>query len=128
MLIELLGVQVPRLEGVTVGVQCGKVVVDERNADGADLRWEVEVGLHNGHDLRGPFVHGRPGARFLYLSWHRVEQGRFRRAKLMLDTIPPDLLSDAGVTGRLALTMPDGGPLCASVRPPMLTWSARASD
>lgn len=127
MLIELLGVKVPRLVGVTVGVQRGTVVVDEHTADGADLRWEVDVALHNGHDLRGPFVHGRPGARFLYLSWQRGGEGRFRRAKLMLDTIPPELLCDVGVTGRLALTMPDGSPLCASVRPPALAWSARAS-
>jgi len=37
-------------------------------------------------DFRGPFVHGKRGARFLYLSWgERFPDGRlqmFRRAKL----------------------------------------------
>ena len=52
----------------------------------------------------------------------------FRRAKLWLDAIPPDVLDEADrkgtVVGRLALTDDMGGPLCASVRPPIIKWSA----
>ncbi len=52
----------------------------------------------------------------------------FRRAKLQLDAVPPEVL-DAAVTqgplvGRLALTDPHGHPTCASVRPPAIGWSA----
>jgi hypothetical protein len=52
----------------------------------------------------------------------------FRRAKLWLETIGDERLQQAIATGaivegRLALTDAKGGPLCASVRPPTITWS-----
>jgi hypothetical protein len=50
----------------------------------------------------------------------------FRRAKLKLATAPQDVLAAALLTGvlhaRLALTMPDGTPVCATPR--SLSWSA----
>jgi hypothetical protein len=49
----------------------------------------------------------------------------FRRAKLMLDGLTPDLLARAvqgGLTASVGLAMPDGSPLCAAVRPPHITW------
>ena len=127
MLIELVGHDCPVLPGVKVGVQRGAEVVDEHPADGSDVRWLLEVRLVEGPDLRGPYVHGRPGARFLYLSWVRPPDGMFRRAKLMLEAIPDDLLAPEGpgVQGRVGLTMADGSPLCATVRPPQITWSTR---
>jgi hypothetical protein len=82
-------------------------------------------------DFRGPYAQGRPGERFLYLTWGRVSPGRdfamFRRAKLWLDTIDRDLLaraleSGAPVQGHLRLTDRAGGPLCSSVRPPAIEW------
>jgi hypothetical protein len=84
----------------------------------------------DGPDLRGPFVHGRPGSRFLYLSWQH-ESAMFRRAKLMLDAVAPALLTDngeAGLRARFRLAMPDGSPLCAAVRPPEIVWSAAPVD
>jgi hypothetical protein len=52
----------------------------------------------------------------------------FRRAKVFLDAIPPDVLKssiDAGVlVGRLGLTDRLGHPLCAAVRPPLIEWPA----
>ena len=56
----------------------------------------------------------------------------FRRAKLWLNAIPTDVIDSAlesGVlVGRLGLTDGKGNPLCASVRPPLIEWSAgRAS-
>lgn len=127
MRIELLGHDCPVLPGVAVGVQRGADVVDEHPADGTDARWLLEVRLVEGPDLRGPYVQGRPGARFLYLSWRHATGGMFRRAKLMLDAVPDDLLAPegAGLLGRVGLTMPDGSPLCAAVRPPQIDWSAR---
>ncbi len=54
----------------------------------------------------------------------------FRRAKLWLNAAPPQVL-DAAVAGgllvgRLGLTDPKGDPVCASVRPPLIEWSAQA--
>ncbi len=126
--VELVGVDGPVLIGVMVGMQRGADVVDEHPADGREVRWQIEARLVAGPDLRGPYVHGRPGARFLYLTWSRAPEGMFRRAKVMLDGIPADVLVAAGestLQGRVTLAMPDGSPVCAAVRPPMVTWTAR---
>jgi Family of unknown function (DUF5990) len=52
----------------------------------------------------------------------------FRRAKLMLDGVPSDVLRDAvergTLVGRLRLTDEKGHPRCAAVRPPLIEWSA----
>jgi uncharacterized protein DUF5990 len=118
---------------VAVGVQRGREVVDLHPADADEIVWGFDVtdvrGRDGAPDVRGPFVHGRPGARFLYLSWGGVapdgHRAMFRRAKLMLD---PALLAEAvGTTlvGELGMTMADGSPLCAAVRPPVIDWTIR---
>ena len=122
-----------RLGNVHVGVQRKAEVVDRVPADAESATWEFEVtgrevdGLL---DVGGPWVHGRPGARFLYLSWGVVSGDSFdmfRRAKLMFGDIPTEVLRSAydggGVlVGRLGLTDAQGGPRCARVRPPDITW------
>jgi hypothetical protein len=83
-------------------------------------------------DLRGPQIQGSPGKRFIYLSWGVVDSAggfrMFRRAKLWLDAVPQDVMAAAvergELAGRLRLT-DDGWPVCASIRPPRITWSAR---
>ena len=74
-----------------------------------------------------PVRRGSAGRAFVYLSWSR-EGAMFRRAKLMLDGVPTDVLRAAERSGslvaRLGLTDANGGPLCAAVRPPVVTWSA----
>jgi hypothetical protein len=54
----------------------------------------------------------------------------FRRAKLRLDAVPPELLRDAQRQGflvaRVTLTDPKGNPVCASLGPPFIEWSAAA--
>ncbi|MGS2620157.1 DUF5990 family protein [Micromonospora sp. LZ34] len=52
----------------------------------------------------------------------------FRRAKLLFDDVPGELLRTAhdgagALVGRLGLTDAKGGPLCARVRPPSITWT-----
>ncbi|MBB5630027.1 DUF5990 family protein [Sphaerisporangium krabiense] len=82
-------------------------------------------------DIRGPYVHGRPGARFVYLSWGTVDDAgaftMFQRAKLMFDAVPPAVaraaLASGSLHARLCLTDAKGLPLCAAVRPPLVTWS-----
>jgi hypothetical protein len=126
MQIVLTGVDCPLLPGVTVGVQRGKDVVQEFPADGSPVTWRLDA-QRTGTDVRGPYVHGRPGGRFLYLSWQRQGSGMFRRAKLMLDVLTPDVLARAeegALTARVGLAMPDGSPLCAAVRPPVIEWSS----
>jgi hypothetical protein len=122
VLLEIIGTDCPSLPGVTVGVQRGGEVVDEQPADGTDKRWAVELTAVQGRDVRGPYVHGRPGDRFVYLSWWRDGEGMFRRAKLMLDSLPS--YEDQVLTVRLA--MRDGSPLCAAVRPPVLVWQTNS--
>ncbi len=104
-------------------------------ADAAAVTWELDATVVRpppGADLRGPQVQGPPGARFVYLTWGVVpEPGTFvmfRRAKLRLDAVPEPVMARAvagGVlVGRLGLTDDKGWPLCASVRPPRIEWSA----
>jgi hypothetical protein len=86
----------------------------------------------SGVDLTGPYIQGRPGSRFIYLSWGTLDQAHaftmFRRAKLQLDAVPPAILVNAMernlLVGRLGLTDTNGSPLCAAVRPPVIDWSA----
>jgi hypothetical protein len=123
-----------RLANVHVGVQRKADVVDRVPADAPSATWEFEVAGREVDDLLdvgGPWVHGRPGARFLYLSWGAVEGNRFamfRRAKLLFGDVPTAMLraahDDQGtLVARLGLTDPDGGPRCARVRPPDVRWS-----
>jgi hypothetical protein len=139
VLIRIEGRELPqsselRLNNVHVGVQRQSEVVGRVPVTENDAVWELDVTACEVDDLLdvgGPWVHGRPGARFLYLSWgavHGDEFAMFRRAKLLFGDIPGPLLRAAfeerGVlVGRLGLTDEHGGPRCARVRPPVITWS-----
>ena len=51
----------------------------------------------------------------------------FRRAKLMIGDIDPELLAaadaaDGALVASISLTDERGGPRCARVRPPAITW------
>jgi hypothetical protein len=121
---------------VSVGVQCRQDVVSRVAGDAPVAVWELEATSRRAPDgsidLTGPYVHGRRGDRFLYLSWGRRtgdDITMFRRAKLMLTAVPRDVLEAADRPGmallaRLGLTAPDGTPRCAAVRPPDVSWSA----
>ena len=123
-----------RLGNVHVGVQRKAEVVDRVAADADGAAWSFDVTSREVDgllDVGGPWVHGRPGARFLYLSWGAVtgeEFAMFRRAKLMFGDIPTGLLraahdGEGTLVGRLGLTDAAGEPVCARVRPPAITWS-----
>ncbi|GGB88205.1 hypothetical protein GCM10011314_30050 [Knoellia flava] len=94
-----------------------------------DAALDVVV-TQDGVDLRGPWVQGRRGDRFLYLCWGHDDGGGFvmaRRAKLMLGVLDPvdlvDARDDALLVGRLSLVDARGGPVCAAVRPPAIRWT-----
>jgi Family of unknown function (DUF5990) len=106
-------------------------------ADAAEVTWTLAATVTPAPDagpadIKGPYIQGPPGGRFIYLSWGAVDSAGtfavFRRAKLWLNVIPPQVLEHAvahGVlVGRLGLSDSAGGPLCASVRPPRIEWLA----
>jgi hypothetical protein len=106
--------------------------------DAPSATWTLEctaVASANGVDIKGPHIQGPPGGRFIYLSWGTVDDQKtftmFRRAKLMFDAIPPEVIARAADVGllvaRLGLTDRRGNPLCAAVRPPLVEWSAAAA-
>ncbi|MGW1799557.1 DUF5990 family protein [Streptomyces sp. NPDC001984] len=109
-------------------------LLDPQPGDAPSASWTLECSSAGG-DVKGPYVQGRPGERFLYLSWGTVDASgaftMFRRAKLMLGAVPADVLDAAVRTGllvgRLGLTDPCGHPLCARVVPPAITWTAQDS-
>ena len=145
MLIRIEGTDLPgrrggsegdrlRLRNVQVGVQRKAEVVERVPARAAAAVWQLDVTAREVDgllDVGGPWVHGRPGARFLYLSWGAVDGdgfAMFRRAKLLFGDIPTGMLRaahDGGgvLVARLGLTDEHGGPLCARVRPPEVTWT-----
>jgi hypothetical protein len=149
--VQIVGVELPgrtcadpRPEGlvyenVQVGVQRGREVVDTVPGDAPTAVWSLTIDpvVRDGElDFRGPFVQGRRGDRFLYLSWGSVDSnGRFemfRRAKLMLDAVSPDLVRAAKrpghrLVGTLGLTHGDGMPRCAAVRPPVIAWTVETA-
>lgn len=126
-----------RYGNVHVGVQRAREVVDLVAGDAASAGWTLEVTvkhLTDGLDFGGPFVHGRRGERFLYLSWGVVEAGAFemfRRAKLVFADAGPATLATAVEAGslrcRVRMTDACGSPRCARVRPPDAVWTAPAS-
>ena len=83
-----------------------------------------------GPDVRGPYMQGGPGQRFIYLSWGTVDADAtftlFRRAKLFLDDVEPNVIAAAERSGRLVarlgLTDAKGHPVCARLRPPAVQW------
>lgn len=123
-----------RYGNVHVGIQRAGEAVDLHSGDAAKAEWSFEVevkDLDGGLDFGGPFVHGRPGDRFIYLSWGVVEGDAFRmfrRAKLHFADAPPDVLASAAETGslhcRVRMTDCEGNPRCARVRPPDALWTS----
>ena len=122
------------LHNVHVAVQVGSAPVGLVRGDATTARWELEVRpvvAGDEVDLRGPAVHGRKGARFLYLTWGDLgDHGTFRmfrRAKLMVGDIGADLLreaargDDATLVASLGLTDDRGGPRSARVDPPAIS-------
>jgi hypothetical protein len=125
-------------ERVHIGIQSRDTAVQVVPADADSVLFTAEVEIVDSKgevDFRGPCVQGRRGERFLYLTWGELPDGgtftMFRRAKLPLRDVDPATLTSATLPGwaleaRLGLTDGCGGPRCASVRPPAVTWQAVA--
>lgn len=119
---------------VAVGVQRGGKPDQVVPADAEEARWVLALRVRDtvdGLDVGGPYVHGRRGDRFAYVTWGDVSGGgfaMFRRAKITLDPAAPGLWAalsgGGGVTVRLGLTDACGQPLCARVPADLLDWQA----
>ena len=108
---------------VHVAVQRGSEPWEPVPGDASSATWSFEVTDRPG----GPFVHGKAGDKFLYLTWGDLAHGQwhmFRRAKLHFTDVPPEVLATGSIVARLGLTDGRGGPLCARVRPPVVEWTA----
>jgi hypothetical protein len=143
--VRIVGHNLPGLrwceyERVHAGIQREQQVVGLVPGDAAEavfrLTVDVVTGSEQGPDFRGPFVHGRRGERFLYLSWGQLapdgDFAMFRRAKLWLSAADEQAVACALTPGQvleatLDLTDARGGPLCASVRPPRIRWQVAAA-
>ena len=120
---------------VMVGVQRGREVQQLARADAAVVTFELELRPHGGQDARGPYAQGRPGERFVYLTWVAgPDRQMFRRAKLMLADIPAPVWRAAQAEGwaleaTLGLTDARGGPRCGRLTAGEVSWTAvRDSD
>ena len=122
--------------GIEVGVQRKNdpgELMGQVSADVESVTWELEAtpSPSGGVDYRGPYISGPPGGRFIYLSWGVVDEPgnfeMFRRAKIMLDGVPHEMMmkaqSSGVLVGRLGLTDPKGNPTCAALRPPLVEWT-----
>lgn len=121
--------------GIHVGVQRGNEVVGLVDGDAMDAIFDVDLEIVEGTDgeldFRGPYVYGRRGERFVYLTWGEVDRdgtfAMFRRLRLHLAPLlehasPEALLAARRIQAILELTDTRGRPLAASVRPPWVTW------
>jgi hypothetical protein len=115
---------------VCVGVQRGREAEQFVPGDAGEAVFELSLTPVGPGEARGPFVQGKRGERFLYLVWASgPERTMFRRLKLMLRDVPAHVWAAAQRPGhrleaRLGLTDGCGGPLCARVVPPLVTWRA----
>ncbi|MGW1495446.1 DUF5990 family protein [Streptomyces sp. NPDC002402] len=129
---ELPGSSCGEYRHVHVGTQRGSEPDQLVRADAAEAVFEIPVGTVTAPDgtadFRGPYVQGRRGERFVYLTWGELPPGgsfaMFRRAKLFLADVPEEAVKGGAAEARLGLTDGAGMPLCAGVRPPRIVWRA----
>ena len=109
---------------VHCGIQRKQEIVDRTPGDQA-VTFEFDIEVRNGR-FGGPYVHGKADERFIYLSWGEVDGDEFRmfrRAKLHLSSLDPADVDGRTIEARISLSDAKGLPVCASLRPPQVTWS-----
>ena len=131
-----------RKSGLHLGMQRGSEVVDPVPATAGTVLFALTVevtpiGAGGEFDTRGPYVHGRRGDRFLYLSWGEVDPdgayGMVMRTKIGLGTIAPDLVtraleSGATLRGTLSLVDAAGKPVSGTVPAERIAWIVVPND
>lgn len=108
-------------------------LLDVQPGDADAVSWDLECEPFTGADgvltLRGRHIQNRLGGRFVYLSWGEVGAdgafSMFRRAKLLLSGVAPDVMAAAVESGtllaRMRMTDAKGHPACATAT---LEWTA----
>src|SRR4028119_1111743 len=94
--------------GVRLGIHKKKVVIEDVSGDTRSVTFTVPLritkNLMNGRtNFLGPFAHGTPDQRFLYLCWgerHRQDWETFRRAKVHLSHLDWQVIDKALETGQ----------------------------
>ncbi|WP_405653790.1 DUF5990 family protein [Streptomyces sp. RK9] len=127
---DLPGAECGDFRDVHVGVQRGSEPDQLVRADAAEAVFAFEVAVvaapDGSRDFKGPFVQGKRGERFFYLTWGELPPGgefaMFRRAKLWFGDLPEAGVAAGAVVGEVGLTDRAGLPLCAGVRPPGVVW------
>ena len=111
--------------GVDFGIQHGRgsryeTILKQRSAAGRDVIFEFSLPLKP--NLTGPLVQGPPGARFVYVDIGRcagqADSCWSRRLKVPLAGIDLSAGADGVWEARIPGTAKDGGPSCATVKPP----------
>ena len=130
--MQLPGRRFECFEGVQVGMGVGKDIVGLVGGDADDAHWETAVRVRQldegGYDFTGPAVAGRRGDRSVKLAWLDGNGELFRAAKLRLDRVPAAtvtkaLKDDEALVATVRLTDARGGPTCASVPEPLISWT-----
>ena len=123
-----------------MGVQRGKAVVDVQQVQPGTNHLQVTLEAtavpQSDHtfDWKGPYVHGRPKERFLYLNWGQQQDNGWqglRRAKIPLALIPTELVEttvaqNSILHGTLSGIARDGGPAAASIK--TVHWQLKTSE
>jgi hypothetical protein len=120
---------------IKVGAQKGEAVVDDVFGDAQEADFDFELRVERNSktgrpNFLGPYAHGKPEERFLYLCWGQRLGGvwhGFRRAKIHLrdlewPTVERTLAAKRPIEAVVKLTDKKGGPLCASVKPEHIAW------
>lgn len=141
MTLRIVGHSLPGLNAADrrnlhIGVQRAAEVVDRTPADARTVTFTIPVRLETDagvrFDFRGPFVHGKTGARFLYLTWGDItEDGAFemvQRLKIGLSALDAAMIAaaqepDVVLQGSLSLTDQRGRPMSASVPADWIDWA-----
>lgn len=111
-------------------MQRGREIEQHTPGDAVEARFDLELKPSGDRDATGPYAHGGPGSRFMYLCWASgPDRVMFRRAKLMLADIPADVWTEAlggdtRLEAELRLTDARGGPRCARVPADSIYWRA----
>lgn len=133
---DLPGANCAGRNGVRLGVQKGKEVIDDISADAAEatftLEFRVERNPQTGNpNFLGPYAQGPSHERFFYLCWGESKHGfwgGFSRVKIHLKrfdwpTIESVLKQSHALKAKLRMTDKKGGPICASVREDAIEWT-----
>jgi hypothetical protein len=137
-MLQLRLVVVSPPKGVAFAVQRGRAdllfsTIERPGFIQFDLALRVAGVLADGSpNYGGEFAQGTAADRFVYLNSGtlagQAESCWTRRAKLKLGSIPIEIAEAAVgkpgsvVEARVLGTMPDGGPICASVKADAVTW------